>query len=56
MEDVQVTEPARDTALLIYRATAQRAGQPQYEAWITSGYVGSDGGWQMALHQQSPVA
>jgi len=44
-----------DSALITYRAVAQRETQPEYSAWITSDYVRCDGRWQMVLHQQTPL-
>jgi uncharacterized protein (TIGR02246 family) len=41
-------------ALVTYRAKAQRAGQPEYEAVMSSVYVRFDGQWRLLLHQQSP--
>ena len=43
-----------DAGALIYRAVAQRAGQPEFRASISSVYVRRSGRWLLALHQQSP--
>jgi hypothetical protein len=44
-----------DAAALIYRVTAQRDGQPQFAALITSVYVNRADRWQLVLHQQTPM-
>ena len=43
-----------DSGALTYRAVAQRAGQPEFRALISSVYVRRNGRWLLALHQQSP--
>jgi hypothetical protein len=45
-----------NAALVTYRARAQRAGQPEYEAVMSSVYVRRGGRWLLLLHQQSPGA
>jgi hypothetical protein len=42
-------------AVVAYRARARR-GEDAYEAWCASTYVLVDGGWRLAVHQQTPVA
>jgi hypothetical protein len=44
-----------NSALITYRVTAQREGQPPYTAILTSGYVRRDGAWKLAFHQQTPL-
>ncbi len=41
-----------DTAVVIYRAQATRAGKP-YTAWLTSTYVRGQDGWRLVVHQQT---
>jgi uncharacterized protein (TIGR02246 family) len=43
-----------NAALITYRAKAQRAGQPEYKAVMSSVYVRRDRRWLLLLHQQSP--
>jgi len=38
-----------------YHVIAQREGQEEYEALISSTYIQTGGGWRLALHQQTPV-
>jgi len=45
---------ADGAALLTYRATAGREGQPPYEALASSLYVERGGAWRLAFHQQTP--
>jgi uncharacterized protein (TIGR02246 family) len=53
LDDVRVA--ADDNAALVtYRAKAQRTGEPEYEAVMSSVYVRRDGRWLLLLHQQSP--
>lgn len=41
---------------LVYTAHAQRAGEPGYEAAITSVYRRRGTTWELVLHQQTPTA
>ena len=52
--DERVLELGDQTAVVAYRATAQR-GDQEYEALFNSTYVRRSGGWRLALHQQTPV-
>jgi hypothetical protein len=45
-----------DVAVLAYRVSAERGGEPIYEALCTSTYLKDDGKWLRFLHQQSPAA
>ena len=59
-ESFQITEPTvvqltDESAVLTYKATAQRAGQEPYSALMTSAYVDQAGTWKMAFHQQTPL-
>lgn len=53
LDDVRIAE-AGDTAVITYRATAQREGDPEYRARMSSVYARIDGRWRLVLHQQSP--
>ncbi len=44
------------SALLTYRATAQRTGEAVYEAFMTTVFVLIEDRWMTAFHQQSPVS
>jgi hypothetical protein len=45
-----------DAATLTYVATARRDGQAEpYRAGMTSVYVRGASGWQLAIHQQTPL-
>lgn len=54
ISDERILELGSDAAVLVYRATARRAGQ-DYEALFNSTYVRQGGEWRLALHQQTPV-
>jgi uncharacterized protein (TIGR02246 family) len=53
LSDLQVAGD-EDAALVTYRAKAQRLGQHEYEAVMSSVYVRRHGRWLLLLHQQSP--
>ena len=55
IEDPKVVALGDDCGVLVYRATAQRAGQEPYRAVISSTFVRRDGAWKLAFHQQTPV-
>jgi hypothetical protein len=44
-----------ETAVLAYRARAEREGEPIYEALCASTYVRDDGEWRLMAHQQTPA-
>jgi uncharacterized protein DUF4440 len=54
LTDPLVVALTEDTGIVVYRATAQRTGQPPYSATISSTFVRRDGRWLLAFHQQSP--
>ena len=45
-----------DSAALVYRVTARRDGQPEFNGLLTSIYAKRAGRWQLVLHQQTPVS
>ncbi|WP_188111394.1 nuclear transport factor 2 family protein [Nocardioides antri] len=55
ISEPQVVELTDDSAILVYRASAQREGAPAYTAVMTSVFVREDGRWLLAFHQQSPT-
>ena len=55
IEQSQVTVLNDRSAVLTYRATAQREGESPYVAFISTVFVLVDGVWMTALHQQSPI-
>jgi hypothetical protein len=54
IEEPRVIELSEDCAMLLYKVTARRTGQPTFVAMINSTYVKRDGAWKLRLHQQSP--
>ena len=55
--DERVISVHQDVALLVYHASARRDGQEApYKAIMTSLYVRAGDTWQLAFHQQTPVA
>ena len=56
IEEPHVLSLGEDSALLAYRATAERAGEPPYIAYMTTVFVKQDGSWKTAFHQQTPVS
>jgi hypothetical protein len=55
IESTHVLVLSETAAILTYRATAQREGDEQYEALVSSGYRNTGGAWRMCFHQQTPV-
>jgi hypothetical protein len=55
IQDARVITLDENSAVVVYRATAQRAGQPEYRALMSSTYVRRNGDWKLALHQQTPL-
>lgn len=55
IESTHVIVLSETAAILTYRATAQREGDEQYEALVSSGYRNTAGAWRMCFHQQTPV-
>jgi hypothetical protein len=49
-----VIEATPDSAIVTYQATAQRTGEPEYRALMSSAYARRQGRWQLILHQQTP--
>lgn len=54
LEDLQVHPLGADCAAVHYGVVAQRPGSAPYSALMSSVYVRRDGGWKLALHQQTP--
>jgi hypothetical protein len=54
LSDERVLVLSEGSAVVAYRATAQRDGGA-YTALFNSTYVRVDGGWRLAVHQQTPV-
>jgi len=55
LDDVRVLDLGDDAAVVVYAASAQRDGQPEYRALMSSTWVRRTGGWRLALHQQTPL-
>lgn len=55
IEEPRTMRLTEDSAIVIYRASAQRDGQPRYTALMSSVYVRRDGAWKLAFHQQTPL-
>lgn len=56
IEEPLVVGLTPDSALLTYRARAERAGQEPYSAFMTTVFVKQHGAWKTAFHQQSPTS
>ena len=54
LAEVRVVKGNDDSAIVTYRATAQR-GRVVYRALMTSVYARRDGRWRLLLHQQTPT-
>ena len=55
LQDYRVVELSEHSAAAAYRADAVRADGSSYSAYCSSTYVRRDAGWQLALHQQTPI-
>jgi hypothetical protein len=55
IEEPRAVQLTDDSAALVYRVRAQRDDQPEFVGHLTSVYVGREGRWQLALHQQTPI-
>jgi hypothetical protein len=53
--DTRVTALTHGSAILTYRARAQRAGQEPYAARMSTAFVKHEGVWKTAFHQQTPL-
>lgn len=53
--DVRVVRIDDDNAILVYTGTAHRDDAPVFRAAMSSAYHRSDGGWRLALYQQTPI-
>lgn len=57
MDDVRVVPLGDDAAALVYVGTGHRDGDdPPFIGVMSSVYVKRDGGWKLALYQQTPLA
>jgi predicted GH43/DUF377 family glycosyl hydrolase len=55
IDDPRLVEVGEGAAALVYTAHARRAGQDEYVAAMTSVYRRADGGWELVIHQQTPI-
>ena len=55
IDEPRVVRLTEQSAVLTYRATARRDGEPEYHALMSSMYVESGGSWKMSFHQQTPL-
>ncbi len=55
IEAVHLVAPTGQSALLVYRASANRPGAPSYQLHASSLYVSEDSVWLLAFHQQTPL-
>jgi ketosteroid isomerase-like protein len=55
IEDLRLVELGDQAAALVYTARARRTGQDEYVAAMTSVYRRADDGWELVIHQQTPL-
>jgi hypothetical protein len=55
LQDARVLRLGPHAVMLTYKADARRDDGSSYSALVSSGYVHTNGGWQLAFHQQTPV-
>lgn len=51
----RVVRLGQDAAVVVYTVRAEREGQPEFHAVVSSTFVRRGSGWQLALHHQSPA-
>lgn len=51
--DERVLELSDDSATVVYLVAAEREGQPEFRATLSTTFVRRDGEWKQAFHQQS---
>ena len=55
IESAHTIVQSETAAILTYRATAQREGDEEYSALVSSGYRNTAGSWRLCFHQQTPT-
>jgi ketosteroid isomerase-like protein len=55
IDDLRFVDLGDRAAALVYTAHAQRSGQDEYVAAMTSVYRRADDGWTLVIHQQTPL-
>ncbi len=55
LSDVSVVVLSDDSAMVVYTGAAQREGQPEYRAIMSTTYVLREDEWLIAYHQQTPL-
>lgn len=53
--DPQLVALGPDAAAVSYRFRGRRGADMVYEAQLTSTWTRADGGWRLAVHQQTPA-
>jgi hypothetical protein len=56
----RITQPrllrlGADAVVVVYEARAQRDGQPEYRALVSSTYTRGNDAWELAVHQLTPL-
>lgn len=51
----RILQLTTDSAVVIYKATAQREGREAFTVMMSSTYVSRDGEWKLAFHHQTPL-
>lgn len=55
LSDMRVVVLSDESAMVVYTAQAQREGQPEYRAVMSTTYVWREDEWLIAFHQQTPL-
>lgn len=55
MDDIRVVELGDDSSALVYVGTGHRDEGDPFVGVMTSVYVRRDGGWRLAVYQQTPT-
>lgn len=51
----QILQLTTESAIVIYKATAQREGREPFTVMISSTYVNRNGSWKLVFHHQTPL-
>ena len=55
IKEAHIVDLGDDVASITYHANAQREGESDYSAVVTSVYARRNGEWQLMVHQQTPA-
>lgn len=54
-DEPQLLQLTENSAVIIYKASAQREGREPFTVQMSSTYVNLNGAWKLAFHHQTPL-